>query len=154
MDRAHRREQIRRLLERRERQGLTYRELDRQTREPLTTLAWWSSRLRRERSGSRGFVELVPKGGSTAPGGANFEMVLDSGSGVLRKRGAAAKSETDRTTAGVAPAPRRGRPPKAAVGSGDSLKAFLAEYEELKRDRNALREALEAARRAIAMVVR
>ena len=57
MDRAHRREQIRRLLERRDREGLTYRELARRTGESPRTLAWWGSRLRRERSRSRGFVE-------------------------------------------------------------------------------------------------
>jgi hypothetical protein len=83
MDRAHRREQIRRLLERRERQGLTYRELARQTGESPTTLAWWSSRLRRERGGSRGFVELVPKPGSTTPRPGSFEIVLGSGRRVV-----------------------------------------------------------------------
>ena len=83
MDRAHRREQIRRLLERRERQGLTYRELARQTGESPRTLAWWSSRLRRARSRSRGFVELVAKPASTAPRAGSFEIVLGSGRRVL-----------------------------------------------------------------------
>jgi hypothetical protein len=83
MSRAHRREQIRRLLKRRERQGLTYRELARQSGESPRTLAWWSSRLRRGRSRSRGFVELVPKSGSTAARGGSFEIVLGSGRRVV-----------------------------------------------------------------------
>src|SRR5262245_43322660 len=83
MDRAHRREQIRRLLERREREGLTYRELARRTGESPTTLAWWSSRLRRERSRSRGFVELVPRTGTGASRPGSFEIVLGSGRRVV-----------------------------------------------------------------------
>ena len=87
MDRAHRREQIRRLLERRDREGLSYRELARRTGESPRTLAWWSSRLRRGRGRSRGFVELVAKPGSTAPRAGSFEIVLGSGRRVVAPAG-------------------------------------------------------------------
>ncbi len=79
MDRAHRREQIRRLLERRDREGLTYRELARQTGESPRTLAWWSSRLRRDRGRSRSFVELVARSSGAESRRGNFEIVLGSG---------------------------------------------------------------------------
>ena len=83
MDRAHRLEQIRRLLERRDREGLTYRELARRTGESPRTLAWWGSRLRRGRSRSRGFVELVARPASAAPRAGSFEIVLGSGRRVV-----------------------------------------------------------------------
>ncbi len=83
MDRAHRRVQIRGLLEQRDREGLTYRELARQTGESPTTLAWWRNRLRRERRGLMRFVELVPKSSGTTSRGGTFEIVLRSGRRVV-----------------------------------------------------------------------
>lgn len=54
-----RREEVRRLLQRRTTEGLTYRELSKRSGVPAGTLAWWSSRLRHEgRARSEAFVEL------------------------------------------------------------------------------------------------
>jgi hypothetical protein len=81
MDRSKRREQMRRLLERRERYGLTFRELAEQSGESPGTLAWWNHRFRRERPGrrSRGFVELVARGPAREAGRADLEVVLGCG---------------------------------------------------------------------------
>jgi len=75
-----RREQMRRWLARRERFGLTLRELSRETGVPVGTLGHWAWKLRRERgaresgaSGS-GFVELVASAGEAAEG--RIEIVL------------------------------------------------------------------------------
>ena len=61
-----RREQMRRWLARRDRAGLTFRELSQQTGVPVGTLACWAWKLRREGTRpqraddrSRPFVELV-----------------------------------------------------------------------------------------------
>lgn len=48
MARRHRRHEIERLLRRRERQGLTYRELSEESGIPIPTLCWWSKKLKRE----------------------------------------------------------------------------------------------------------
>ena len=63
-----RREQMREWLERRERLGLTFRELSTQTGVPSGTLASWAWKLRQEREGLAGgerspsaFVELIPE---------------------------------------------------------------------------------------------
>ncbi len=62
-----RREQMRGWLDRRERQGLTFRELSDQTGVPIGTLASWAWKLRQESGDPEpvecrpsGFVELVP----------------------------------------------------------------------------------------------
>jgi len=48
MPRPSRREEIRRLLARRDREGLTYRELSKISGVAASTLSWWSWRLRRD----------------------------------------------------------------------------------------------------------
>lgn len=81
MDGTPRREQIRRLLERREREGLTYTELARESGLSAGTLSWWSWRLRRGKRGHKGrnFVELVPPERADGGAGGEFEVVLRSG---------------------------------------------------------------------------
>ena len=74
----HDRSRMEALLLRRERRGLTYAELSASSGVPVTTLSWWSSRLRRERDGARGFVEVVPAEGA-AVSDARVEVVLASG---------------------------------------------------------------------------
>ena len=78
---ATRRERMRRLLERREREGLTYEELARRSGERAGTLSWWSHHLRQEgaRRRSRAFVELVPARTRRESGAEGFEVVLLSG---------------------------------------------------------------------------
>lgn len=82
-----RREQMRRWLARRERQGLTFRELSKETGVPIGTLACWAWKLRREEADrsslqdqGRGFVELVPKEGEAV---GRIEIVLGSGRRVV-----------------------------------------------------------------------
>lgn len=77
---------MRRLLARREREGLTFAELSQQSGVPLGTLASWSSRLRSEGSAELGgFVELTPP--EELPQGAidsaRLEVVLGRGRRVL-----------------------------------------------------------------------
>jgi hypothetical protein len=55
------------LLARRERDGLSLRELSEETGIPFGTLSWWSWRLRHgpdDRMSKGGFVEMVATGGS------------------------------------------------------------------------------------------
>lgn len=48
-----------RLLRRRERQGLSYRELSEESGVPIPTLSWWSRKLEREEAARVGACELV-----------------------------------------------------------------------------------------------
>jgi len=52
MARRHRRREIERLLRKRRRQGLTYRELSGESGIPIPTLSWWSRKLDREVEGA------------------------------------------------------------------------------------------------------
>jgi transcriptional regulator with XRE-family HTH domain len=86
MSHGERREQMRRLLARRDRDGLTFAELGRRTGIPAGTLAWWSSRLRREvQVAPTGFVELVADAGAPddSGGAVRIELVLKDGLRVL-----------------------------------------------------------------------
>jgi len=74
-----RREQMRRWLAQREREGLTFKQLSERTEVPLGTLACWAWKLRREgaptasrKSGDARFVELVPQDDA----GGRVEIVL------------------------------------------------------------------------------
>ena len=58
MARPNRREEMRRLLKRRERHGLTYRELGDESGVSVHTLSWWAWRLRREEREQTSFVEV------------------------------------------------------------------------------------------------
>ena len=86
MKQSEKREQYERLLGRREREGLSYRELAEASGIPMGTLAWWGSRLRKgkaKRGGRRRrFVELVP-GTVEAAGGGHYELQLLSGRRVI-----------------------------------------------------------------------
>ena len=74
----HDRSRMEALLARRERRGLTFAQLSAASGVPVTTLSWWSSRLRRERTAGQGFVELLP--GADAPSAeARVEIALRSG---------------------------------------------------------------------------
>lgn len=68
---------MRRWLALRERRGLTFAELSLRTGVPVTTLASWSGRLRREAAAAAdsqpAFVELVPRG---ADASGRIEVVL------------------------------------------------------------------------------
>jgi hypothetical protein len=81
-----RREQMRRWLARRERLGLTLRELSRETGVPVGTLGHWAWKLRRRDSAARGqhsgFVELVPGSGASYESGP-IEIVLERGRRLL-----------------------------------------------------------------------
>jgi len=57
MKRRHSRPDIERLLARRARRGLTFRELSEESGIPIPTLSYWASKLRRE---ERPEVEFVP----------------------------------------------------------------------------------------------
>lgn len=87
MKRCDKRAKYEGLLRRREREGLSYRELARESGVPAGTLAWWAQRLGQERSeggvrpGPR-FVELVAR--EAAAGSAvRYEIQLLSGRRVL-----------------------------------------------------------------------
>jgi len=51
MAKRHQRAKIERLLRKRQRQGLTYRELSEDSGIPIPTLAWWSRKLEQEDKG-------------------------------------------------------------------------------------------------------
>lgn len=98
MSKHERREEIRRWLALRSSEGLTFVELSRRSGIPSATLAWWSSRLRREESaatptegstGSSAFVELTPGPGPTAPDfeRGSLELVLERGRRLIIRRG-------------------------------------------------------------------
>ena len=55
---SHSRPDIVRLLARRARQGLTYRELSEESGIPIPTLAYWAAKLRREEQDSPRFVPM------------------------------------------------------------------------------------------------
>jgi hypothetical protein len=82
-----RREQMRMWLARRERLGLTLRELSEEVGVPIGTLGHWAWKLRQETSGDRSpgrlspsFVELVANAPSeSSPTGTRIEIVLASG---------------------------------------------------------------------------
>lgn len=80
---SSRREQVRRYLRLREREGLTYAELAEATGESESTLSWWAWRFRREsvpesRLEQSAFVELELSD-DEAPAGAGVEVVLANG---------------------------------------------------------------------------
>ena len=63
-----RRDEMRRLLSRRDRAGLTFRELSAESGVPMSTLSFWAWKLRREADesassadGAGGFVELLAR---------------------------------------------------------------------------------------------
>ena len=86
-----RREAMRGMLARRERQGLTFRELSEQTGTPVGTLAFWAWKLRQGSGGVRatarrgvGFVELVAASEQgSREGSGSIEVVLSNGRRVL-----------------------------------------------------------------------
>ena len=78
MARRHDRRRMEALLARRQRRGLTYRELSAASGVPVPTLSWWACRLRREREAGGGFVEVVPAGASSEADG-RVEIALRSG---------------------------------------------------------------------------
>lgn len=86
--RRHDPDELRRLIRRREREGLSYARLARETGIPVGTLAWWSHRVRREESGSSersapssDFVEVIPTG--VGRESAEIEVRLPGGVAVL-----------------------------------------------------------------------
>lgn len=77
---VHERKRIESWLARRERRGLTFAELSRQSGVPVPTLAWWAGKLRQEAGrASRRFVEVLPVGEAEASGAARVEIVLRNG---------------------------------------------------------------------------
>lgn len=72
----------------------------------------------------------------------------------MRKRGAGGKRVAARRRRSTRTVARRAGRSRVRAGGLDQLKGFLADYEELRRERDALRDALEAAHRAIAKVVK
>jgi len=78
-----RREQMRSWLARRDRRGLTFRELSLETGVPVGTLGFWAWKLRRESRDDEqppAFVELVAK---QPESGGRLEIVLANGRRVL-----------------------------------------------------------------------
>ncbi len=60
MAKRHERATMERLLRRRRRDGLTFRELSEDSGVPMPTLAWWSRKLEREDEGRAVASALVP----------------------------------------------------------------------------------------------
>jgi hypothetical protein len=92
MKRIDRREEMRRLLVRRERERLTYAELARRTGESAQALAWWAWRLRHEGRGPDRAIrrpEFVEVKVSDEPSElrTGLELVLASGHRVVIGRG-------------------------------------------------------------------
>ena len=82
MARRHQRRTIERLLRRRQRDGLSYRELSEESGIPIPTLAWWAGKLERERAGRELVpVEVVEDDASDL--GAAIEIVVRDGLRVL-----------------------------------------------------------------------
>lgn len=79
---------MRRLLARREREGLTLAELSGRSGVPAGTLGWWASRLRRETP--TGFIELVERVAPPEVSGSagRIELLLRDGLRVLVPGGA------------------------------------------------------------------
>jgi transcriptional regulator with XRE-family HTH domain len=81
MGQRHRRSAIERLLRRRERDGLTYRELSEGSGIPIPTLAWWSRKLEREaeaevQSATCELVAVEVVDDEVDEGGAAIEIVV------------------------------------------------------------------------------
>jgi len=78
-------QEMRVLLERKAREGLTYPQLSQLTGIPRGTLAWWAHRLKKEglpeerRSEPSPFVEVRLSGGEPASEAPPFELVLSQG---------------------------------------------------------------------------
>lgn len=97
-----RRKEMAALLARRERDGLSLRELSEETGIPFGTLSWWSWRLRHgpdDRTSEGGFVEVVASGGSVREAvvvrvGSDVEIEVPPGTDVtwLRNLAAALRS--------------------------------------------------------------
>jgi len=72
--------EIRRLLSRRESEGLSYAQLSADSGIPVGTLAWWGHQLRSESrvtTAATEFVEVIPKVSAEASG--DVEITLPSG---------------------------------------------------------------------------
>lgn len=90
-----RREEMRRLLARRDREGLTYAELARRSGESAHSLSWWAWRLRqedgqRDKAGRARAAEFIEVKLSEEPEGEDatgLELVLSSGHRVLIRQG-------------------------------------------------------------------
>ena len=75
-----------RLLAMREREGLTFVELSEETGVPASTLAWWSSRLRRERESGQTLVP-VDVVDEKASGDSGVEVEVADGAVIRLARG-------------------------------------------------------------------
>jgi len=93
-----RRKEMAALLARRERDGLSLRELSEETGIPFGTLSWWSWRLRHspdKRTSEGGFVEVVAASGSAREAvvvriGSDVEIEVPPGTDVTWLRNLAA----------------------------------------------------------------
>jgi hypothetical protein len=85
-------EEMRRLLARRRRRGLSWDELSEASGVPRSTLCWWHRRLRggeaeTERPGEAGFVRLVGSRAAEPTSPPPIEIVLDDGRRVAVRPG-------------------------------------------------------------------
>lgn len=89
MKRGDRREEVRRLLALRDREGLTYAELASRTGESPNALSWWAWRLRRETQDRRSerFVEVEMVDDNEGGRDAGLELLLIGGGRVRVERG-------------------------------------------------------------------